>query len=198
MRGPPGTLAARPCQQPAASSIPSCCLWGAAFVPSVRHVSNFCLAPPARPPACRPAGPLLPHSPGPVTVPILLAVGIGVMGSQRQKRIAKAALQNAVDTNTGEARRVRKWSVAGGGGRARPRSRGPCCSQGRPPRPDCVCRLVGACGAGCSASASGGGWVSARFCVCAPPVRVRAHVRWGGVGWGRGRVQGLQGSPCCL
>ncbi|KAG2443441.1 hypothetical protein HXX76_001799 [Chlamydomonas incerta] len=39
---------------------------------------------------------------GPVTVPILLAMGIGVMGSQRQKRLAKAALQNAVDTNTGQ------------------------------------------------------------------------------------------------
>ncbi|PNH01042.1 hypothetical protein TSOC_013096, partial [Tetrabaena socialis] len=39
---------------------------------------------------------------GPVTVPILLAMGIGVMGSQRQKRLAQAALQNAVDTNTGQ------------------------------------------------------------------------------------------------
>ncbi|KAG2443239.1 hypothetical protein HYH02_009312 [Chlamydomonas schloesseri] len=39
---------------------------------------------------------------GPVTVPILLAMGIGVMSSQRQKRLAKAALQNAVDTNTGQ------------------------------------------------------------------------------------------------
>lgn len=40
---------------------------------------------------------------GPVTVPILLAVGIGVMGSVRQKRLAKATLQQAVTANAGAA-----------------------------------------------------------------------------------------------
>ncbi|KXZ45044.1 hypothetical protein GPECTOR_59g652 [Gonium pectorale] len=39
---------------------------------------------------------------GPVTVPILLAMGIGVMASKRQQRLAKAAYHNAVDTNTGQ------------------------------------------------------------------------------------------------
>eukprot|EP00197_Chlamydomonas_leiostraca_P002188 CAMPEP_0202858004 /NCGR_PEP_ID=MMETSP1391-20130828/714_1 /ASSEMBLY_ACC=CAM_ASM_000867 /TAXON_ID=1034604 /ORGANISM="Chlamydomonas leiostraca, Strain SAG 11-49" /LENGTH=800 /DNA_ID=CAMNT_0049536869 /DNA_START=238 /DNA_END=2641 /DNA_ORIENTATION=- len=40
---------------------------------------------------------------GPVTVPILLAVGIGVMTSVRQKRLAEAVLAKAVATNTGQA-----------------------------------------------------------------------------------------------
>jgi len=40
---------------------------------------------------------------GPVTVPILLALGIGVMHSTRQKRLARAALEGAVNTGSGNA-----------------------------------------------------------------------------------------------
>lgn len=40
---------------------------------------------------------------GPVTVPILLALGIGVMQSQKQKRLAKAALESSVAANAGQA-----------------------------------------------------------------------------------------------
>ncbi len=43
---------------------------------------------------------------GPVTVPILLALGIGVMTTSRQRRRAKAALTSSVANNTGE------WSRA--------------------------------------------------------------------------------------
>jgi hypothetical protein len=38
---------------------------------------------------------------GPVTVPILLALGIGVMRSQRQRKAAQACLSNAVAANAG-------------------------------------------------------------------------------------------------
>ncbi|KAI3426322.1 hypothetical protein D9Q98_008695 [Chlorella vulgaris] len=40
---------------------------------------------------------------GPVTVPILLALGIGVMRSQRQKRLATAALEQSVAAGAGQA-----------------------------------------------------------------------------------------------
>ncbi|PSC69722.1 pf07556 family [Micractinium conductrix] len=40
---------------------------------------------------------------GPVTVPILLALGIGVMRSQRQKRLATAALEQSVAAGGGQA-----------------------------------------------------------------------------------------------
>jgi hypothetical protein len=40
---------------------------------------------------------------GPVTVPVLLALGIGVMHSTRQKRLARAALEGAVNTGSGNA-----------------------------------------------------------------------------------------------
>ncbi|KAF5832814.1 hypothetical protein DUNSADRAFT_11187 [Dunaliella salina] len=40
---------------------------------------------------------------GPVTVPVLLSMGIGVMKSVRQKRLAKAVLKNATSNNTGQA-----------------------------------------------------------------------------------------------
>ncbi|KAI8476127.1 MAG: hypothetical protein J3K34DRAFT_516801 [Monoraphidium minutum] len=40
---------------------------------------------------------------GPVTVPILLALGIGVMRTSRQQRLATAALQSSVAANAGQA-----------------------------------------------------------------------------------------------
>lgn len=40
---------------------------------------------------------------GPVTVPVLLALGIGVMRSSRRKRLARAALEASVAEGAGQA-----------------------------------------------------------------------------------------------
>lgn len=56
------------------------------------------------PPAITPtvlSGCLAAVTTGPVTVPILLALGIGVMTTSRQRRLAKAALTSSVANNTG-------------------------------------------------------------------------------------------------
>lgn len=42
------------------------------------------------------------HSCPAVTVPILLSLGIGVMKSLKQKKLAKAVLEKATATNTGK------------------------------------------------------------------------------------------------